>query len=100
MEERHPIEKWGNFFSVLGFIVVTVAVLDMLVGFGDGRFTAEVGIYYTRDEFSGVVFWAYLINMTIPTTVSGLALMFAGKVVEFALDFYEKVCEIGTKLND
>ena len=99
-EERHPIEKWSSFFTVIGYIVISIAVLDLLIGFGDERFVTEVGFYYTHDEFSAALFWAYLVATTLPATLSGTGLVFAGKFINFVVDFYEKVCEIESKLKN
>lgn len=97
-QSEHSMKKWNNFFSILGVILICVALFDLLIGFGTERFTIEVGSYYTRDEFSGTVLWAYITSTTAPMIGSGVIFLFIASVIEFASDFYKKVCVIESKL--
>ena len=45
-QEKQAIEKWDNFFLILGVIFIFTSIFDLLIGFGTERFTIEAGKYY------------------------------------------------------
>lgn len=97
-QEKQAIEKWGNFFLILGVIFIFASIFDLLIGFGTERFTIEAGEYYSYNEFSAAVLWTYVTSTTIPAIVSGIAFLFTASVIELASNFYKKICDIESTL--
>lgn len=90
------MDIWNKFFSILGGILIFVAIFDLLIGFGNERFIVE-GYYF--DNFSGELLWMYIISTTSPMIGYGIMLLFLASVIEFAIDFYTKLCMIQIKLD-
>lgn len=95
-QSQNAMNSWSKFFSILGGILIFVAILDLLIGIGNENFIVE-GYYF--DKFSGELFWMYVVSTTSPMIGSGIMLLFLASVIEFAIDFYTKLCMIQIKLD-
>ena len=88
------MENWRKIFKGLGWSLISIGIIDFLVALGNENFTVEVGYYYSRDEFSVALAWAYLINSTIPLVGGGVVSLFASDFISFVIEIYDKVCKI------
>lgn len=91
---KESINNWRNVFNVVGWLLIVLAIINLVVSFFNGDFSLPASTYSQYEEVKFPLVWTYITTSTLPTICAGVGCLFSSDFLLFLIDFYDKVCSI------
>lgn len=91
---KESINNWRTVFNIVGWLLIVLAIINLVVSFFNGDFSLPASTYSQYEEVKFSLVWAYITTSTLPTIISGVGCLFFSDLLLLLIDFYDTVCNI------